>query len=180
MPGDGPTWLDALTVVTDRSGVERMFAAYAKIRPPLDIYERGLAEFDPMTRRFAKVAPILLDAPAYPFGHTFLRRSDGVEHVYFADPYPLVRIRADVNDLAHPERFEAFTCLLPGSTLDRPEFDRASDGTLRYAWRRGARPLDAQSQARLVKRGLLNEGDALFHLQDVETARRVVAHRGST
>jgi hypothetical protein len=180
MPGDGPTWLDGLIVLKDASGIERMFAAFAKIKPPLEIYERGLAEFDPKTRRFARVAPIPLDAPAFPFGHPFLHRSEGTEYVYFCDPYPLVRVRADIEDLAHPERFEVFTCLLPGSNLDRPEIERAPDGSPRYAWRRGARALDGPTQARLVKKGLLREGDALLQFQDVDAGRRVVAHRGST
>ena len=179
MPGKGPTWLDGLTVLKDGEGRERMFAAFAKIRPPLTIYERGLAEFDPETRKFAKVAPIPMDAPAFVFGHPFPHRVDGVDYVYFGDPYPLVRVRADVDDLAHPGRFEAFTCLLPGSTLDRPEIDKSSDGSPRYAWRTGARALDAQGQARLVKTGKIREADALLHLQDVDTGRGVVGHRGT-
>ncbi len=180
MPGEGPTWVDGLTVLKDATGRERMFGAYAKIRPPMDVYERGLAEFDPEARRFAKVAPIPLGAPAFPMGHPFLHRSEGVDRVYFADPFPLVRVAADVDDLAHPERFEAYTCLLPGSTLDRPEIDRAPDGSARYAWRRGAPAVDAQGQARLIKAGAIREVDALLHLQDAGTGRRVTAHRGST
>jgi len=180
MPGDGPTWLDGLTVLKDASGAERMFAAFAKIRPPLETYERGLAEFDPKTRRFNKIASIPLDAPAFPQGHSFSHRGPDGEHIYYGDPYPLIRVRANSDDLMHPERFEAFTCLLPGSTPDRPEIDRNPDGSPRYAWRRGARPLDAQNQTKLTQRGLIREGDALLPLQDVETGRRVIAHRGST
>lgn len=180
MPGDGPTWLEGLTVLRDASGTERMFAAFAKIRPPLETYERGLAEFDPATRRFRKVSSIPLDAPAYPTGHPFHHVVGGIESVYFADPFPLIRVRADVDDLAHPERFEAFTCLLPGSTPDRPEIDRHPDGSARHDWRRGARPLDGPAEARLVKQGKLDEADALLGLRDVETGRRVAAHRGST
>ena len=179
MPGEGPTWLDALTVLKDASGNERMFAAFAKIRPPLDIYERGLAEFNPETRKFAKVATIPMKAPAFPSGHPFPHRSEGVDYVYFADPYPLVRVRAEVDDLTQVEHCEAFTCLLPGSTLDRPEIDRTPDGLPRYAWRRGARALDGQGQARLVRGGHLKEAEALLHLQDVDSGRKVVAHRGS-
>jgi hypothetical protein len=180
MPGDGPTWIDGLIALKDASGTERMFAAYAKIKPPLETYERGLAEFDPRTRRFAKVASIPLEAPAFPIGHPFVYKGEGGEHIYYCDPYPLVRVRADVDDLAHPERFEAYTCLLPGSTVDRPQIDKAPDGTPRYAWRRGAKALDAQGQRKLVQRGLIRERDALLHLQDVDTGRRVVGHKGST
>ena len=180
MPGEGPTWLDGLTVLKDPSGNERMFAAFAKIKAPMDTYERGLAEFNPETRRFAKVAPIPLDAPNYPHGHPFHHSVDGVDHVYFADSYPLVRVRADVDDLAHPERFEAFTCLMPGSNIRRPEIDRTENGSPRFAWRRGVRVFDSQTQARLIKAGTIKEAEALLQLQDVDTGRRVVAHKGST
>ncbi len=178
--GEGPTWLDGLTVLKDRSGVERMFAAYAKIKPPMDVYERGWAEFQPESRTFAKVASIPLDAPVFPAGHPFPHRVDGVDYVYFADSYPLTRVRAEIDDLAHPERYEAFTCLLPGSTLDDPRIDRNPDGTTRYAWRTGARVLDAQGQARLVKSGKIRAEEALLGLRDVETGRAVIAHKGST
>ncbi|HTE18210.1 MAG TPA: hypothetical protein VK689_07495 [Armatimonadota bacterium] len=36
MPGEGPTWLDGLVVLTE-GGRERLFAAYGKIRPPLEL-----------------------------------------------------------------------------------------------------------------------------------------------
>ena len=180
LPGEGPTWLDGLTVLSDPTGGERMFAAFAKIKPPLETYRRGLAEFNPEIRRFAEVAPIPLDAPVRPFGHPFRHKSGGIEYVYFADPYPLVRVRANVDDFVHLDRYEAFTCLLAGSRPGRPVIDRGDNGSARYAWRRGAPPLDAQAQARLVKSGTIRPADALFHLRDVDTGRPVVAHRGST
>lgn len=172
IPGDGPTWLDGLTVLKDGSGRERMFAAYAKVRPPMEVYARGIAEFDPEARRFARVAEIPPGTPAIPFGHPFLYAG----YVHYADPYPLVRVRADVDDLIHLDRFEAFTCLLPG---DGAAIDRGPDGAARYAWRRGSRPLDAQGQDRLVKEGRLGAGEGLLQLRDVGSGRPVVAHRGS-
>jgi hypothetical protein len=179
MPGDGPTWIDGLTVLRDSTGSERMFTAYAKVRPPMELYARGLAEFDPETRRFARVADIPLETPAYPSGHPFPHPAGGVDYVYYADPYPLVRVRADAEEILHLDRFEAFTCLLPGSKLDRPRVDRAPDGSPRYAWRRGSGPLDAQGQARLVKEGHLKREEGLLQLRDVDSGRPVTAHRGS-
>ena len=40
MPGPGPTWITGLVVLRDRQGKERMFADYAKIRPPMETYQR--------------------------------------------------------------------------------------------------------------------------------------------
>ncbi len=121
MPGDGPTWLDGLTVLKDDSGRERMFAAFAKIRPPLTIYERGLAEFDPETRKFARVASVSLDAPAIASGHPFSHRVDGVDYIYFADPYPLVRVRAGLTTFSIPSitRRSPACCLARRSTVPR-------------------------------------------------------------
>src|SRR5439155_1607812 len=45
MPGEGPTWIDGLVSLREEAGRERLFAAYVKVRPPLTIYARGLAEF---------------------------------------------------------------------------------------------------------------------------------------
>ncbi len=75
MPGEGPTWISGLVVLKDRQARERMFAVYAKIRKMLEVYERGLAEFNPQTQRFEKVAQFpeaAAYAGEYPDGHPFL------------------------------------------------------------------------------------------------------------
>ena len=180
VPGAGPTWIDGLIALKGADGRERLFAAYAKVRPSMEAYGRGLLEFDPEAGRFGPVATFPVDAPAPPHGHPFLHAEGGVEYVYFADPFPLTRVRADPEALKHLDRYEAFTCLAPGATLERPEFDRDAGGRPRYSWKSGARPLDAQGQARLIKSGDLKAEDALLHLRDVATGRPVTAHRGST
>ena len=180
MPGNGPTWIDGLVVLKDPDGRERMFAAFAKIRNSLETYERGLAEFDDRAERFEKVANLPLDGPLLPGGHPFFHSVNGVEYVYFADPYPLVRVRADPESLLHPERYEAFTCLVQGSPTDRPRVDRTGDGrTPRFAWKAGTPAVDHPRQARLLKQKRLEPDEALLGLTDVETGREVVAHRGS-
>jgi hypothetical protein len=180
VPGPGPTWLGGLVVLRDRpSGRERMFASYAKIRPPMDVYERGLVEYDDATDRFRKVATFPPDAPTRPDGHPFLRTEGGVEYAYFATPYPLTRVRADAEDLAHPGRYETFSCLVPGSRLDRPRIDRDAAGRPRYGWKRDTPAVGPAEQARLIKDGLLRPEEALLHLRDAETGTPVTAHGGS-
>ncbi len=63
----------------------------------------------------SSVTPIPLDAPIRPFGHPFPTKMGGVDYVVFADPFPLVRVRADVEHFLDLAAYEAFTCLLPGS-----------------------------------------------------------------
>ena len=87
MPGPGPTWITGLVVLRNRQGQERMFAGYAKIRPPMETYQRGLVEFDPRTRSFQKRAEFPIDLPACagepPGGHPFVRRDGDIDFIYY-------------------------------------------------------------------------------------------------
>ena len=179
MPGAGPTWIFGLVVLRDRAGRERMFATYQKVRNLLDVYERGLVEFDDEALRFRHAATFAPSLPIYPGGNPFLRMVDGVEYIYFATPYPLTRVRAEPESLMRPDRYEAFTSLAEGARLDRPRIDRHPDGSVRYGWKRDTPAIFAPDQAKLVEAGLLKRGEALLHLQDPETGRAVTAHSGS-
>ncbi len=119
IPGDGPTWISGLIVLNDRENRERMFASYVKVRNGLQVYQQGLVEFHPESHRFEKVVQFPDGAPHtgdYPTGHPFLFRDHGVEYIYYASPYPLIRVPADPERLGDPQSFEAFTCLRPGTT----------------------------------------------------------------
>jgi hypothetical protein len=43
MKGDGPTWASAMTTVRDSDGQEKLVCWFAKIKPPLETYQRGVA-----------------------------------------------------------------------------------------------------------------------------------------
>jgi hypothetical protein len=179
MPGPGPTWLGGLTVVKDGKGKERMFAGYAKIKPPMVVYERGLVVFDDDKERFEKVRTFPADAPLHPGGHPFQHTEGGVEYIYFASPYPLVRVKADADHLRDPSRYEAYTCLKEGTRAEQGMLDRARDGSLRYSWKKNTAPLGTVEQEKLIRKGKLKPGEALLRLRDVNTGKRVVAHAGS-
>ncbi len=179
MPGKGPTWISALVTLGDKTGRQRLFAAYVKVRGFLEVYQRGLVEFNPASRQFEKVVEFDMEAPVYPGGHPFLHTVDGVEYIYFADPFPLLRVRADPEQLANLAGYEAFSCLKEGSRLDDVQLDRAGDGTLRYGWKKNTPPLGPRDQARWIKAGRLKPEEASPYLQDSRTGKPVVAHRGS-
>jgi hypothetical protein len=184
MPGPGPTWITGLVVLRDRQGKERMFANYAKIRPPMETYERGLVEFDPATQAFQKRAVFSMDLAAYPGetpgGHTFLRReSEGTEYIYYCNPFPLVRIPADPEALKDAEACEAFTCLAPGTRNDERKLDRAADGNPRYGWKKRTQVVSQQQQGKLVEARLMRPEHTLLNLRDVLTGKPVLAHGGS-
>jgi hypothetical protein len=174
--GEGPTWIFGLVVLRDRAGRERMFASYLKVRPPLEVYARGLAEFNDDKQRFEKVADFAMDAPIHPGGHPFLKSADGIDYVYFADPYPLTRVRADPDSLKRLAEYEAFTCLKAGSRLNKPELDRDGDGKLRWGWKKDTPPLRPGDEARLIRAGRMKADEALLHLRDADSGKPVAAH----
>ncbi|HXG09022.1 MAG TPA: hypothetical protein VNK04_04470 [Gemmataceae bacterium] len=179
MPGPGPTWIGGLVVLRDQDGRERMFASYVKVRGLLDIYERGLAEFNDQKQQFEKVLQFPMDAPVHPGGHPFKHTVDGVEYVYFPEPYPLVRVRADPEHLKNLDRYESFTCLEEGTRPGQGRLDRAPDGSLRWGWKKKTPPVSAAEQAKLIKAGHLKPGEALLHLQDADSGKAVTAHGAS-
>lgn len=179
MPGEGPTWIGGLVTLNDPAGKERMFAAYVKVRRFLEVYEHGLVEFNDEKQQFEKVVQFDEGMPVYPGGHPFKVTANGVEYVYFANPYPLTRVRADPESLKRLSSYESFTCLKAGSRLNKPELDRAEDATLHYGWKRDTPPVGATEQIKLIQSGKLRPEEALLHLQDCDTGKPVVAHGGS-
>jgi hypothetical protein len=178
MPGDGPTWIGGLVTLRDEAGRERMFASYVKVRGFLNVYQRGLAEFDAEKQRFEKVCEFAMDAPVHPGGHPLKHTENGVEYIYFANPYPLVRVRATPQHLRDLAAYESYTCLKTGSRLDQPQVERGDDGSLRYAWKKNAPFVGQREQETLVKQGLIEPHEALLRLQDSD-GKRVMAHAGS-
>jgi hypothetical protein len=172
MPGKGPTWITGLVVLKEAKKGERMFAAYMKVQPPLTIYERGLCEWDDEAKAFRKVTTFAADAPLYPRGHPFLHKADGVEYVYFADPYPLIRVKADAASLADLSCYEGYTCLKAGTKLADAKIEK-------YAWKKNAPIVGPKEQAELIRKGKLKEEDALLQLRDIESGKPVIAHAGS-
>src|SRR5262249_35257949 len=116
MLGDGPTWVVSVVVLSD-SGRERMFASYVKVKPPMTICERGLAEWDDDAAEFNQIASIYMNSTLIPQGHAFLHAVNGVEYVYFAHPYPLTRVRATADSFRRMSDYEGFTCLKEGTRL---------------------------------------------------------------
>jgi len=172
MPGAGPTWIFGLVVLRDATKGERMFAAYMKVKPPLTIYERGLCEWDDEKKQFRKVTAFPADAPFHLQGHPILHKDGGTDYVYFCNPFPLVRVKADPEALADLSRYEVFTCLKEGSRLADGKVDRRG-------WKKNTPPVGPKEEAELIRKGLLKEDEAAFQPLDVETGKPVLLHSGS-
>jgi hypothetical protein len=182
MPGEGPTWISGLTVFADRGGQDRMFAGYAKVRKVLEVYERGLVEFNPQSRRFDKITQFPVSAGyhgEYPDGHTFLATDHEVQYVYFANPYPLIRVPADPEQIKKIGSFQAYSCLKSGTTLAQQQFDRGPDGALRYGWKTNTQLVRQDQQGKLIASRRVAPEESLLNLRDIDSGKTVLAHGGT-
>ncbi|MBL9122414.1 MAG: hypothetical protein JNG90_02195 [Planctomycetaceae bacterium] len=189
MEGDGPTWIDALTVVPAADGSEQMFAGYMKVRKLLEVYRRGIARWDAAAHKFVHAADIPLDAPALPHGHALRTRDGSAEYVSFGNPFPLTRVPATAEALLDLAQYENYTPLKEGTRLSdkqrergqvtSAQLDRTADGQLRWSWKRGTSYLDQRLERRLHSRGDLKPGEERLQLVDAGTKQPVRAHGGS-
>jgi hypothetical protein len=180
MPDDGPTWIFGLTVLPDASGRERMLCGYMKVKAPLNVYRRGIAVWNDEKNAFDRVNDFEPDVPLYPDGQPLLHQSETHGRcAYFAAPYPLTRVEATAESFQDLTKYEAFTCLKEGSSLDKPEIDRDDEGRVDYQWRKGTPPVGPREQAKLIQQGHLKPHEGLLQLRDVQTGKPVMAHAGS-
>jgi len=177
-PGEGPTWLIGVVTVRDEDGRERLLTGYEKVRG-LEAYERGLAEFDDERQEFRRLEHFSLRLPLYPYGHPFLHTVDGREYLYFADPYPFVRVRATYAALRDLGTYEGFTCLRPGDRADSGTVERDAVGKVVWGWKRDTAPITWELQERLLKGKQLTADEAWLQLTDADRNTPVIAHRGS-
>lgn len=174
MPGKGPTWMTTLIPLPDDKGVERLYASYIKIEPPLKIYARGLAVWDDEKLEFKRLTDVDMKSPAFPHGHAFRHRDGDAEHVYFAHPFPVTRVRATAQAFLTIDEYETFTCLKADGQLDRDDA-----GRLRYSWRKNAPALGSQQETKLLATGKLKAFETRWQLRDAATGKSVTPHAGS-
>ena len=179
MPGDGPTWIGGLTVLRDANGKERMLCGYVKVRGLLEVYERGIAEFDDDRREFVHRQRFDKDVPLYPDGHPLLLKVDGVEYVYFTEAAAVMRVRATIEAFRDLSQYEGFTCLVPGGRERSLQIERDSAGRVVWGWKRDTAPIRWALQDRLLKSGQLKPDETWLKVTDAESGKPVIAHAGS-
>ncbi len=181
----GPVWIGGIVVLRDGSNRERMFAYYDKIQGTADSFssaERGLVEYDDKTETFRHSVTFPTKGPFPTGGHPLLYKDGRKEYFVFCDPFPRIRVRAEIDALKRPESYEAHTCLKPGGRLDAElttELERAADGTLRWGWKANTDAIGPLELQKLIQAGKIGDRQSPFQLRDVQTGKVVLAHRGT-
>lgn len=182
LEGPGVVWLDGVVVVPDAAGKPRVVGHYSRREGLARQLAHGLAEFDPQRGMF----DVRVELPETEWRHLQGQVSrapaeGGDEYLYLATPYASLRVPARYEGLLDPEQYEAFTPLAPGSKRpdDPPRLERDAQGEVVYAWKRGAPPLSAEEEHRLIEQKQLPRAAAHWQTIDAATGERVLLHGGS-
>src|SRR5262249_11883462 len=99
--------------------------------------------------------------------------------IYYANPYPLIRVPADPERLQKIDAYESYTCLKPGTTRAAHLLDRSLNGGLRYTWKTRTQLLHQEPKNLAITAHAMKSEHALLNSRDVETGKTVLAHGGS-
>lgn len=80
-----------------------------------------------------------------------------------------------------PTRYEAFTCLKPGTRYDgvSAEVERDEEGRVVWAWKANTSWIDYARQKELIAAGKLEEDETWIDTRDATTKQPIVLHGGS-
>jgi hypothetical protein len=180
---EGLVWCDGLLTINDDKGQERLVARYMRLKDLGTPLEHGLVVFDDARQQFERLVTFDFNSPLRAgWGHAFRHKVDGVEYLYFASPYPLLRVRADWASIRDATKYEAFTCLTKGARFDKtknPMLERDRPGRLLYGWKADTARIGPGEQAELVKVHQLRPDEGYVQMRDVETGNPVQPHAGS-
>jgi hypothetical protein len=183
-PSDKPgvVWIDGLPVVRDTARERlRMIGSYERLKQLGQTLERGLVAYDDESDTFKFMREVEKSSRILPRGHSFHVKHGTTGTIYFAHPYPLLRVANHWDHAMNPAAYEAFTCLKAGTRFDpkKPQLDRDANGKLMYAWKRNTDPVGPTEQEKLIKSGAINADEAWIDLRDIETDDPIQAHNGT-
>jgi hypothetical protein len=175
-PGD-LIWLDGVLTVKDAGGHDVLLAHWLRLKGLGAEISHGLAIFDDVRESFRREVELdLAEKWRVPQGHPLRVQEDGVDYFHFGYSFPNVRVKADYASVLDPQAYEAWTCLVRGSSSN---VARRVDGALDYRWTREASPMTADLERSLAKSGAIKTNEVRLQPLDVASGKPVQIHGGS-
>lgn len=182
MPGDGPTWISAVTVLPgEGTKPNRMLANFVKVRNQLDAYRWGFVAWDDKSQQFQELNSADKLPEMFPPSqvHTFVHADQGEPYVYFCHPLPLTRVKAVESAFIDPTQYEGYSCLKEGTRPADRQIERDANGQLKFGWKRNTLPLTQKEERGLIEAKAIKADEARLILKDSKSDRRVLAHSGT-
>ncbi len=161
MDAPGAVWLFGLLNMKDDNGAEVLLAHYSRHKSLSEVAEHGIARFDRALGRFLVVKQ--LDAAnkwRFMRGHAV---RDG-EHFYFSEGFLYTRVKAELEALLDPGRYEALC------------FDENSSS---WQWQTEQPPTTQIEETKLLLQGKMKATQARYRLRDIASNKLVQLHGGS-
>jgi hypothetical protein len=180
VPGQNLRWIDGLIVLKDDKGNDRLVAKCEMLKTLGQSLGRKLIVYNDEKNAFDDLAPLDRNEQLCPQGPSLRHTDNGVDYVYFANPFATLRVRADWKTVQTPSEYEGFTCLAPGTRYSRsnPTIERDPAGNLVWAWKKNTPPINSRQQADLVKAGLLKPDQTWNDPHSADGKETVFAHAG--
>ena len=188
MPGNGPTWLSGYVSLPDPNGASKLVATYAKVEPPLSIYEVGLCVWDDDAEVF-KRRKVLWSAsdesprpPPSPQGHAqFWTDENNDKWVLFGDPFPQLMCPATFEAWEDPETWKTLDPQTSVTTNSRAEPIIPHRGSIAWnSYRKKWVSIFCQSGGSPSRLGELWYAEADSPTGHWGPARKVVTHNNYT
>lgn len=174
-------WMHGFFTLRDPIGKQKALTHFS-VREGLGKEHRGgIAVFNEAKELFEPVRDFPADAKLYPRGQCFQHEEGGQEYIYFATPYPMLRVPATWEAVLDPAQYEAWTCLEQGASYDKqnPSLARDDEGKLVYQWRKDTGLVGAEQQRELEAGGHIKPGEGWIQTIDRDRNRKITLHRGS-
>jgi hypothetical protein len=179
--GSSPRWVDGVIAFKDQGGKEHLIAHCDTMKSLGQRLDRELDEWNDTTKMLEPVVKYDVNELLCPAGHPFLHTIDDIHYIYFGEPYPNLRVQADLEQIKTPAAYEGFTCLAPASRFDRAnsKLDRDASGKLIWSWKKNTPPISFDQQSQLLKSNLIKPDEAWYRLKDIDTKNEVHLHGGN-
>ena len=175
-------WADGYMVLKNQDGREEMIAHYLRLKGLGKNTGRGLAIYNDQKEEFEELAKLDLEEPwRFPQGHPIAITNNGTSCFYFGGNFPRVRVRAQREAILDLNAYEAFSCLVDGSSAEtnQAKLLRDDQSALLYRWTKQAPPTGPKEEQGFIAAGLMTAGEARFSPKDVETGNAILIHGGT-
>lgn len=181
--GTGVVWLGGMQTAPDGGGTERLFAYFMRLAGLGSPLEQGLVLWNESTEVFEEVSNIPLDETLHPHGSAPFKHVDsGVEYLYFANPLPNLRVKAELALMDQPDQFEGYTPMAAGTRFHgaATQLERNPiSGALVWAWKANTPPISHAQQDQLINAGLMARSESPYRLKDFDSGNVLLEHNGT-
>lgn len=198
---EGVVWIHGVCVAHEKTedgrGRDQMLAQYSRRKGLAEPVEQGLVKWNDERELFEVASTVdLRDTWRMISDHPIVVESDGRaaslapaspdQWLMFGNPFPVTRVRRDVDSILNRANYEAWTCReqltdeFPSEEqLGKSKPLRDANGKLIWRWAKQA-PVTQKDEQRWLKAGLIQREEARLLPHDAENPERVVLMHSGT